>query len=231
MTLPIFKSPFSISIDLAFLSTKKRIYATFLVAINSYTNKIALVPLKSKKLHDVKDGLIKILTENFKNDRIRRVISDEESALKSNKNKEYFRKNFNVKLLTSSVYKQWLCERSILTVKMLLQKYAFMERKSLYHYWRKFLQRAQDMFNKQFKNNKSIDSFFNSQIVKFAINAPWYSNFLYNVHDHVKIYTSKIGRNAITFKYTRDLGIKPTIFKVTDRKLLFTSLKKKVIHV
>ena len=95
------------------MSTKKRIYATFLVAINSYTNKIALVPLKSKKLNDVKDGLIKILTENFKNDRIRRVISDEESALKSNKNKDYFRKNFNVKLLTSSVYKQWLCERSI----------------------------------------------------------------------------------------------------------------------
>ena len=213
VNINMFTSPFCLSIDLAFLSSKKKIYAIFLVAINTYTKKIGLVPIKTKKLVDLKHGIEQVITQKFQNKRIRKIYSDEESGVKSNILKSYFLKEFNVKIITSSLYKQWICERAVLTIKLLLKKIAYLEKKSLYHHWKKFLQQAEDIFNKQFQTNKSINTFFDTEILKFSINAPWHK-FRYKIGESVYLYTTKMNRNMVAFKFTRDLGKKNYIFYV-----------------
>ena len=136
---------------------------------------------------------------------------------------------FNVKIITSSLYKQWICERAVLTIKLLLKKIAYLEKKSLYHYWKKFLQQAEDIFNKQFQSNKSINTFFDTEILKFSINAPWHK-FRYKIGESVYLYTTKMNRNMVAFKFTRDLGINTNqLYKIQKQRLLFVDNKRKKV--
>ena len=215
--IPMTTTPWLASVDLAFLSRpktdpsqKKNIIGMFLIAINLFTNEIGLVKISSKKSNALLKAFMVILQKKpFQHTKT--FYSDKEAAISSKVFKDKIKNKYDVTIVTSSTFKRYKVERSILTVKNLFRKRALVLNKSLFAIFMKDIGLIEKVFNENYTTQKpfksQLDLFFNRKRFKKIIQIPGYV-YEFELGELVHLYRSALEKNSSFFKYTRDSYIK-----------------------
>ena len=239
-----------VEIDLGFFTKHNIKYGKFMLAVDILSKRVYVESIKNKTFNSIKTFLLNLKKQpGFTY--LRRILSDKESALKSNKNKEELEKLLKIKIFLTD-RKASMAERFIRSYKLYTSK-ALLAKKLNYTKWRYVIEdvllklNTKKLYNSSFRPIDINTKNYISYIQYLMENKPYFAFnfyriglpskkyilnkiFKYNINDLVylakKIYPNIKVRNQY-FGETRSVAghFDKSLphFKIINRKLVLSS--------